>query len=352
MSSSRRWRSRRTTRSGSRSSRSCGRACSRRGSARPRASTRRCATTAYWVALLRYVGCTGHAHEVATVFGDEIAIRAQTLVHDAANPAEVMRDVMAFATAGRGPEERDEIVRMIQETAREWAVHNFSSGLRGGRHARASGSTSAPTSATRCAFTFERWNGNGYPDARAGRGDPARRCASSTSATTWRRSAASSRRSALSRPLASAATARTTRRSPTSSSRMGATGSTGSARPSRGTPCSRSSPSRIACWTGAELDDALTVVADFIDLKSPYMGGHSRRCAELAADAARRARARRGGRHRAPPRGARARLRHHRGAELDLGQARPAHADRVRPGRASPDADRADAAPFAGAGAS
>jgi hypothetical protein len=44
--------------------------------------------TAYWVALLRYVGCTGHAHEVATVFGDEIAIRAQTLVRDAANPAE------------------------------------------------------------------------------------------------------------------------------------------------------------------------------------------------------------------------------------------------------------------------
>ena len=37
---------------------------------------------------------------------------------------------------------------------------------------------------------------------------------------------------------------------------------------------------------GKELDDALTVAADFIDLKSPYMGGHSRRCAELAADAA------------------------------------------------------------------
>jgi HD-GYP domain-containing protein (c-di-GMP phosphodiesterase class II) len=38
---------------------------------------------------------------------------------------------------------------------------------------------------------------------------------------------------------------------------------------------------------GAELDDALTVVADFIDLKSPYMAGHSRRCAQLSADAAR-----------------------------------------------------------------
>ena len=39
--------------------------------------------------------------------------------------------------------------------------------------------------------------------------------------------------------------------------------------------------------SGEELDDALAVVADFIDLKSPYMGGHSRRSAELAAEAAR-----------------------------------------------------------------
>ena len=38
---------------------------------------------------------------------------------------------------------------------------------------------------------------------------------------------------------------------------------------------------------GADLDDALMVAADFIDLKSPYMAGHSRRCAQLSADAAR-----------------------------------------------------------------
>lgn len=82
----------------------------------------------YWVALLRYIGSTGHAHEVATVFGDEIAIRARTLVHDAANPEEVMRDVLEFATAGRAPEEREQIVLMIQQGAHEWAVHNFASG--------------------------------------------------------------------------------------------------------------------------------------------------------------------------------------------------------------------------------
>ena len=26
--------------------------------------------TTYWVSLLRYVGCTGHTHEVASVFGE------------------------------------------------------------------------------------------------------------------------------------------------------------------------------------------------------------------------------------------------------------------------------------------
>jgi len=83
---------------------------------------------AYWVALLRYVGCTGHAHEVATVFGDEIAIRARTLVHDAANPEEVMGDVVTFATAGRSEQERDQIMNMLKKTAHEWAVHNFRSG--------------------------------------------------------------------------------------------------------------------------------------------------------------------------------------------------------------------------------
>ncbi len=39
------------------------------------------------------------------------------LVHDAANPTEVMRDELALSTAGSGTDERDEIVRMIQETA-------------------------------------------------------------------------------------------------------------------------------------------------------------------------------------------------------------------------------------------
>src|SRR3954453_14847174 len=117
---------------------------------------------AYWVALLRYVGCTGHAHEVATVFGDEIAIRAQTLVHDAANPTEVMGDVVAFATAGRAGDERDEIIRMLQETAHAWAVHNFSSGCEVA-DMLVQRLDFAPGVREALAYTFERWNGKGFP---------------------------------------------------------------------------------------------------------------------------------------------------------------------------------------------
>jgi HD-GYP domain-containing protein (c-di-GMP phosphodiesterase class II) len=45
-------------------------------------------------------------------------------------------------------------------------------------------------------------------------------------------------------------------------------------------------PGQHRTLDGAELDNALTVAADFIDLKSPYMAGHSRRCAQLGVDAA------------------------------------------------------------------
>jgi hypothetical protein len=127
--------------------------------------------TVYWVALLRYVGCTGHAHEVATVFGDEIAIRAQTLVHDAANPAEVMHDVVAFATAGRSDEEREQIVRMIQQTAHEWAVHNFKSGCEVA-DMLAQRLDFGPDVRDALRFTFERWNGNGFPAHASGEAIP------------------------------------------------------------------------------------------------------------------------------------------------------------------------------------
>ena len=241
--------------------------------------------TAYWVALLRYVGCTGHAHEVATVFGDEIAIRAQTLVHDAANPTEVMRDVMAFATAGRSPEERDEIVKMIQETAREWAVYNFTSGCEVA-DMLVQRLDFGPDVREALRFTFERWNGNGYPAHAQGEAIP----------LAMRVVHLSHDMEAIGRLFSPdhAIEAARDRRDRTYDPALadlfvehgrGWLDQLGETEPWDAVLALEPEPHRML--SGEELDDALTVAADFIDLKSPYMGGHSRRCAELATDATR-----------------------------------------------------------------
>jgi HD-GYP domain-containing protein (c-di-GMP phosphodiesterase class II)/DNA-binding CsgD family transcriptional regulator len=241
--------------------------------------------TAYWVALLRYVGCTGHAHEVATVFGDEIAIRAQTLVHDAANPAEVMRDVMAFATAGHGPDERDEIVRMIQETAREWAVYNFSSGCEVA-DMLVQRLDFGPGVREALRFTFERWNGNGYPAHAQGDAIPLAMRVVHLSHDME----AIGRLFSPDHALDAARDRRDRTYDPALADVFIAQGGTWFDRLRETEPWDAvlaAEPEPHRMLTGVELDEALTVVSDFIDLKSPYMGGHSRRCADLAADAAR-----------------------------------------------------------------
>jgi HD-GYP domain-containing protein (c-di-GMP phosphodiesterase class II)/DNA-binding CsgD family transcriptional regulator len=241
--------------------------------------------TVYWVALLRYIGCTGHAHEVATVFGDEIAIRAQTLVHDSANPQEVMRDVMAFATAGRSPEERDEIVKMIQETAREWAVYNFTSGCEVA-DMLVQRLDFGPDVREALRFTFERWNGNGYPDHAKGEEIP----------LAMRVVHLSHDMEAISRLFSPdhALEAASDRRDRTYDPALadifvehGRAWLDGLAETDPWDAVLALEPEPRRVLSGDELDDALTVAADFIDLKSPYMGGHSRRCAELASDAGR-----------------------------------------------------------------
>jgi HD-GYP domain-containing protein (c-di-GMP phosphodiesterase class II) len=241
--------------------------------------------TVYWVALLRYIGCTGHAHEVATVFGNEIAIRAQTLVHDAANPAEVMRDVVAFATAGRSQEEREQIVRMIQQTAREWAVHNFSSGCEVA-DMLVERLAFGPEVRNALRFTFERWNGNGYPAHVGGEAIPLAMRVVHVSHDME----AIGRLFSPAKALEAARERRDRTYDPALADLFVAHGADWFERLNGAEPWDAVlalEPEPHRQLEGRDLDEALTVVADFIDLKSPYMGGHSRRCAQLAADTAR-----------------------------------------------------------------
>jgi HD-GYP domain-containing protein (c-di-GMP phosphodiesterase class II) len=241
--------------------------------------------TAYWVALLRYVGCTGHAHEVATLFGDEIAIRGQTLVHDAANPPEVIRDVIAFATAGRSDEQRDEIIRLIQTSAQQWAVHNFKSGCEVADMLLLRLDFGAAVREA-VGFTFERWNGNGYPMHAKGEAIPLpMRIVHLTHDME-----AIGRLFSDDQALAAARDRRDRTYDPTLVDVFIAHGRDWLERlrviePWDAVMSLEPTPHRIL--DGEALDAALLVAADFIDMKSPYMNGHSRRCATLAADAAR-----------------------------------------------------------------
>jgi HD-GYP domain-containing protein (c-di-GMP phosphodiesterase class II) len=239
--------------------------------------------TAYWVSLLRYVGCTGHAHEVATVFGDEIAIRAQTLVHDAANPTEVMRDVMAYATAGRSPEERDEIVTMIQETAREWAVYNFTSGCEVA-DMLVQRLDFGPDVRDALRFTFERWNGNGYPAHAKGEAIPLAMRVVHLSHDME----AIGRLFSPEHAIEAARDRRDRTYDPALADLFVVHGRDWLDALSKIEPWDAVlalEPEPHRTLEGEQLDEALTVAADFIDLKSPYMGGHSRRCARVATDA-------------------------------------------------------------------
>jgi HD-GYP domain-containing protein (c-di-GMP phosphodiesterase class II)/DNA-binding CsgD family transcriptional regulator len=239
--------------------------------------------TVYWVGLLRYIGCTGHAHEVATLFGDEIAIRARTLVHDAANPAEFMRDVFAYATAGHTPEEQEQITQMIQAGAHEWAVHNFAAGCEVG-DMLVQRLDFGPDVRDALRFTFERWNGVGFPAGASGEQIP----------LAMRIVHLSHDMEAIGRllspdeALAAARDRRDRTYDPALADLFATHGATWFERLDKVDPWDavldlEPHPRRIL--EGAELDDALCVAADFIDLKSPYMAGHSRRCAQLCADA-------------------------------------------------------------------
>jgi HD-GYP domain-containing protein (c-di-GMP phosphodiesterase class II) len=238
--------------------------------------------TTWLTSSLRYLGCTGHAYDTAILLGDEISLRADSLRLDMGNPLDVVRlvvdhagsDLSGFArfraiagalAAGRKPTELN--FRMACEVADGLAVR-----LGLNDEVRQS-----------LATNFERWNGRGLPSGL--------------------------KRTAIPRPMR---IAQLSQEFEVLARLEGLESSIGTVRSRRDKAYDPELADLIIehgaqWWADVEqrdpwdaalalappgpplhpagARDALFVLADFADLKSPWTSGHSRAVAALALEA-------------------------------------------------------------------
>jgi HD-GYP domain-containing protein (c-di-GMP phosphodiesterase class II)/DNA-binding CsgD family transcriptional regulator len=239
----------------------------------------------FWVALLRYVGCTGHAHEVASVFGDDIATRGRSVVKDLSDPRELLPEILLHTGTDQAGLRRLRTVLAVLAGGKRFVEMNFRTGCEVGDALLVRLGLADSVRAS-LACTFEQFNGKGFPNGVRGADIPLPmrivRLAHDAEALirirglddaveVLRRRSGSVYDPALVAaflPVADELAARADKVDPWDAMLA-------------------AEPEPNATLTGADLDQALLAAADFVDLKSVYTVGHSRAVGELAAEAAR-----------------------------------------------------------------
>jgi HD domain len=127
--------------------------------------------TSYWVSLLRYIGCTGHAHEVAAVFGDDIETRARSVSRDLSDPRQLLPEIFGRAGTGAVGLRRVRAVLAMLAGGQRYVTMNFRTGCDvGDALLQRLGMSDPVHDALR--HTFEQWNGKGFPDGVRGTAIP------------------------------------------------------------------------------------------------------------------------------------------------------------------------------------
>jgi HD-GYP domain-containing protein (c-di-GMP phosphodiesterase class II)/DNA-binding CsgD family transcriptional regulator len=239
----------------------------------------------YYVALLRFLGCTADAHDTARLTGgDEIAFRAAVAPVLGGRPRELAARMVPVIGRGRGRVDRARLVAGMLTAGKQ----RLGEGLRA--HCEVAESLAARlglTSGVRKALgaAFEQWNGRGLPNGTAGGAIPVaarivflardmellHRAGGTDALVTAVRDR---RGTAYDPALADAVLDQPARL-------LAALDTTSpwqevlaqEPRPHLSVPADR-------------VDEVLSVFADYSDLKSPYTVGHSRGVAELASASA------------------------------------------------------------------
>ena len=236
----------------------------------------------YYVALLRFVGCTADASEMAQMAGgDEIAMRAAIAPVAGGSPREFASHVLP--TLGKGPVRRARLIAGMMRSGREVVREGLRAHCELGEHlALRLGLPSGVRASLGAAF--EQWNGAGMPNGISGENIPlsARIVVLARDVEVLNRLRGTDAALAAVRERAGVAydpvladeflnhSAEVLDVMQTSSPWEEVLGREPEDRP----------------WVPeTRLDAVLSAFADFVDLKSPFTAGHSRGVAALAAEA-------------------------------------------------------------------
>ncbi len=238
----------------------------------------------YYVALLRFLGCTADAHEWSSlVGGDDIAVRAAIAPVLGGSTAEFGARVLPVVGEGQPPLRRARLLVRMMRSGRTYAREGLRAHCEVGEDL-AQRLGLPPGVRAALAAAFEQWNGAGLPNGMAGESIPLaarivflardldvhqREGGDESAIATVRRRRGAAYDPAVADAFLGAAT--------------DVLSATATSQPWEEVLAREPEPRP---WVpGSRLDDVLAVFADFADLKVPFTAGHSREVAALAADA-------------------------------------------------------------------
>lgn len=238
----------------------------------------------YYVALLRFLGCTADAHEWAEmVGGDEIAVRAAIAPVLGGRPSEFASRVMPAIGAGRNPVQRARLVAGMMATGRSRAREGMRAHCEVGENLALRLSLPAGVRAG-LGSAFEQWNGEGLPDGRSGEDIPL----AARVVSLGRDLEVIHRLGGLDAAIGAVGRRRGLAYDPAVADAFLAAPAEVLAEGEVPNPWNAvlgREPEPRPWVPEARVEAVLEVFADFVDLKSPFTAGHSRAVADLACAA-------------------------------------------------------------------
>jgi HD-GYP domain-containing protein (c-di-GMP phosphodiesterase class II) len=237
---------------------------------------------AFYLALLRHIGCTAGSHEYAALFGDEIEMRSG-MTRVELSRGKVMRHMLRTLLADTSPAGKVRALRRLAESAPAMRESSVAICEVASRMAAELGLDAALQ--RELYEVYERWDGKGFPS-----GLPAETVGLAPRVVAVAETACLYLRldgAAAARDIVTARSGRAYDPAVAACFAARAEGLAADIESGDAWEAMLAAEPEPWVWLdGVGVDRALLVVADFTDLKSPWTVGHSRGVAELASSAA------------------------------------------------------------------